>query len=137
MSPQAALYGNGPVSRPSAASMRNSTPSTRTTLSETITDIGRLSIALRAAGQLVASTAASSGAATKNPTNGTGLEIATQPAPAAPAARPIHTPITAASVILAAREMSMKVIRALTISIINAAVTTVPMKSSMWLVLQD
>src|SRR5262249_79597 len=79
----------------------------------------------------VASAAARRGTATKNPTTGTGLEIATQPAPAAAAARPIQTPNTPASAILAARETSMKVINVLTTSTIKAAVTTVPMKSSM------
>src|SRR5438876_8286045 len=122
MSPQAALYGNGPVSRPSAASKRNSTAKTRTILSATITGIGMLSIALRVAGHAVASAAARSGTATKSPTTGTGLEIVSHPAPAVAAARPIQTPITAASVILAARETSMKVVRALTTSTIKAAV---------------
>src|SRR5262245_25231699 len=66
MSPQAALYGNGPVSRPSAARMRNSTAKTRTILSATVTGIGMLSIASRAAGHVVASAAARSGTSTKN-----------------------------------------------------------------------
>src|SRR5262249_15640773 len=54
MSPHAALYGNGPVSRPSAASTRNSTAKIRTTLSATITGIGILSNASRARGHAVA-----------------------------------------------------------------------------------
>src|SRR5438067_1727768 len=133
MSPQAALYGNGPVSRPSAASMRNSTANTRTILSATITGIGMLSIALHAAGHAVASAAARSGTATNSPTTGTGVDIVSQPAPAAAAARPIQTPITAANVTLAARETSMKVVSALTTSTTKAAVMTMPMKSSMLL----
>src|SRR5262245_31386861 len=136
MSPQAALYGNGPVSRPSAASRRNSTAKTRTMLSATITGIGMLSIALRAAGQTVASAVASSGTTTNSPTTGTGRAIGSQPAPATAAARPIQTPITAANVTLATRETSMKVVKALTTSTIKAAVITMPMKSSMLLSLQ-
>ena len=119
------------MSRPAVASMRNITAKTRTILSATITAVGMLSIALRAAGHVVAIAAARSGTATKSPTTGTGLEIVSHPAPAAAAARPIQTPITAASVILEAREASMKVVSALTTSTIKAAVTTVPRKSSM------
>ncbi len=117
--------------------MRNSTAKTRTMLSATITGIGMLRIALHAAGHAVASPVARSGATTKNPTTGTGLEIVSHPAPAAAAARPIQTPIRAANVILATRETSMKVVRALTTSNIKAAVITIPMKSSMLLSLRD
>jgi hypothetical protein len=84
-----------------------------------------------------ASAAARSGTTTNRPTTGTGLAIASHPASAAAAARPIQTPITAASVTLAARETSMKVVRALTTNIIKAAVMTMPVKSSMLLVPQD
>src|SRR5262249_46277520 len=77
MSPQAALYGNGPVSRPSAASIRNSTAKMRTILSATITGNGMLSIALRAAGHAVANATARSGTATKSPTTRTSREVRT------------------------------------------------------------
>src|SRR5262245_24285890 len=117
--------------------MRNSTANTRTILRATMVDIGMLSIAWRAAGHVAASAAARSGTITKNPTTGTDFEILSHPAAAAAAARPIQTPNTAASVILAARETSMKVIRVLTISTIKAAVMTVPKKSSMLLLPQD
>src|SRR5262245_13097246 len=131
MSPQAALCGNGPVSRPAAASMRNNTAKTRTMVSATTTGIGMLSIASRAAGHAVASVAAIRGAATKNPTTGIGLDIESHPAPAAAAARPIQTPNTAANVTLAARGTSMKVISVLTTNTIKVAVMTMPVKSSM------
>src|SRR5262245_5377012 len=97
MSPQAALYGNGPESRPSAASTRNSTAKTRTILSATITGVGMLSIAWRGAGHAAAIAAASSGTATNSPTTGIGLEIVSHPAAAAAAARPIQPPTTAAN----------------------------------------
>jgi len=93
-----------------------------------------LSIALRACGHAVASAAARRGAATNNPTTGTGLAIVTQPAPDTAAARPIQTPIAAARATLAARDTSMNVVRVVTTSTINPAVTIVPMKSSMVLV---
>src|SRR5262245_115267 len=127
MSPQAALWGNGPVRRCSAASMRNNTAKTRTILSATITGIGMLSIASRAAGHAVASAAARSGTSTKSPTTGIGLEIVSHPVPAAAAARPIQTPNIPANVTLATRGTSMNVIRVLTTSTIQATVMTVPM----------
>src|SRR5262245_39740621 len=113
--------------------MRNSTAKTRTILSATITGIGMLSIALRPVGHALASAAVRSGTTTKSPTTGIGLEIVSQPDPAAAAARPIQTPITDANVILATRETFMKVVSALTTSTIKVAVMTMPMKSSMLL----
>jgi hypothetical protein len=133
MSPHAALCGNGPLSRPSTANIRKSTANTRTTLSATITGIGMLSIASRAASHLAASAAARRGTPTKRPTTGIGRAIESHPACATAAARPIQTPMMAASVILAAREASMKMVRVLTTSTINAVVIIKPMKSSMFL----
>src|SRR5262249_36708136 len=117
--------------------MRNSTAKTRTILSATTTGIGTLSIAGPPAGNVVATAAASSGTSTNSPTTGTGIEIRSHPAPAAAAARPIQTPKAPANPTLATRGTSMKVVRVLTTSTINVAVTTMPMKSSMLLLPQD
>src|SRR5262249_37605495 len=104
MSPQPAKTGNGPESRPSAASRKNSTAKMRPILRPIISDIGTLNIALRAAGQLVAIAAAKSGRATKIPTNGKGFEMAIIPAAPAAAESPIHRPMASASASFAKRE---------------------------------
>src|SRR5215470_7637451 len=98
--------------------------------------LGMLGIASHAASHVVAIAAARSGTTAKWATTGIGLETVSHSVSATTAARPILTPITATRVTLAAREGSMKVISALTTSIIDAVVTTIPMKLSMLLVLQ-
>jgi len=50
MSPKPAEYGNGPLRRPAAARMKNSTANTRLTFNPTRSGIGTLSKAARAAG---------------------------------------------------------------------------------------
>jgi hypothetical protein len=63
------------------------------------------------------------GTTTIRPTAGIGPEIVSHPASVATVARPIQIPRMVASTNFVPREMFMKVVRALTTRIINAAVT--------------
>jgi hypothetical protein len=103
----------------------------RPALSPIISGIGRLSIAARPRGHAAATiAAAASGAATNSPMSGNGCVTASHPADAAAAASPIHRPTSVARISLALREASIWMTTAATASVISAAVTMIPMKSS-------
>jgi hypothetical protein len=89
-----------------------------------------LNMAARARGHAAAIAAATSGAATNNPTTGKGFEIATILADPAAAAIPIQRPASVASISLVLGETFMNVMTALTASTISAAVAMKPRKSS-------
>src|SRR5262249_41551460 len=93
--------------------------------------IGTPISAARPAGKVIATAAAMSGVTTKMPMTGNGLAIVSQPAAVAAAANPIQRPTAPARMSFGGRPTGMKVRRALTISIMSAAVAMVPRKSTM------